>query len=302
VNFHLYLDSVRPDIDRALGDWLPDVEKRPRRLHRALRYATFAGGKRVRPALSILVGELFGADRESLLPPAAGLEMIHTFSLIHDDLPALDDDDLRRGVATLHREFDEALAILAGDALLNLGLGLVARQPAAASAEQRLQAVQWLTEAVGTSGMIGGQMEDIEAERRIADDRPCAESDSERLERIHRGKTGALLEVSLRLGGLYALVDSEIDQELAGIGRRLGLMFQIADDILDVEGDTATLGKTAGKDARADKLTYPGVYGLEESKRMLSEIRDRTLERVSLLPGEGGALPSLVSYLADRDR
>lgn len=283
-------------MERALDRHLPSESAAPERLHQAMRYAVFAGGKRVRPALLIAAGELFGVNRDQLLPGASALEMIHTFSLIHDDLPALDDDDLRRGRPTLHRRYDEALAILAGDALLNLGLSLLAREPAAAVAERRVRAVAWLGEAVGSGGMIGGQVADLEAERQ------APESSAEVLEWIHRRKTGALFEVALRLGGLYAGAGDEDDRRLAGVGQGIGLLFQIADDILDCEGETVVLGKTAGKDVEAEKLTYPRVHGLERSKQLLREVRDRTLALASELPHAGGPLPALITYLAERDR
>ncbi len=294
--FHGYLDSVRPDVEAALDRFLPAADTDPRRLHEAMRYAVFAGGKRVRPALAILVGEIFGACRESLLPAAASLEMVHTFSLIHDDLPALDDDDLRRGRPTVHKQYDEALAILVGDALLNLGLEVVALEPSSASGDVRAAAVAALASAIGSRGMIGGQVADLAAEHSWPADPESA------LENIHRRKTGALLTVSLRLGGLYAGVSEEEDRRLEQIGEGIGLLFQIADDILDVEGDSETLGKTAGKDAAVEKLTYPRVHGLERSKELLGCARDRTLDLVRALPEGGGALAPLVTYLAERDR
>lgn len=261
-----------------------------------MRHSVFAGGKRVRPVLLIVVGELHGAPLSRLLPAAAALEMVHTFSLIHDDLPGIDDDDLRRGQPTLHKRYDEATAILAGDALLNLGVTLLTSNPADATPVKRLTAIEWLGDAIGTHGMIGGQMEDIESERRTPNDA------SQVLERIHRRKTGALFRVALRLGGLFANVDRDSDRLLSAIGDGIGLLFQIADDILDIEGDTETLGKTAGKDEQAEKLTYPRVWGLERSRELLITTRNSTLEAVSRLPRQGGALAGLVTYLAARDR
>ena len=295
-DFTSFLADVRPAIDDALDRLLPAPETPPARLHEAMRYSVFAGGKRVRPALVVLAGETLGVRREALLPGGAALEMIHTYSLIHDDLPGLDDDDLRRGRPTVHRRYDEATAILAGDALLTLGLTTLAAGPDEIAAEARRRAVATVGSAIGTLGMIGGQVDDLEAERRWPEDAPAA------LEAIHRRKTGALLVVSLRLAGIYAGAGDEVDRRLTALGERLGLMFQIADDILDVEGTAGTLGKTAGKDAAARKLTYPGLYGLDPSKRMLAQTRDEALGLAAELPAGGGLFPSLVYYLATRDR
>lgn len=294
--FQSFLEQLRPEVERTLDRLLPDAAAAPERLHEAMRYSVFAGGKRVRPALVVLAGERLGVPRADLLPGAAALEMIHTFSLVHDDLPALDDDDLRRGRPTVHRQYDEALAVLAGDALLNLGLETLAREPDAVAPAIRLAAVVCVAEAVGTDGMIGGQVADLEAERQWPDDA------AEVLESIHRRKTGALLTSCLRLGGLYAEVGSEEDQLLRGVGDGIGLMFQIADDILDIEATSESLGKTAGKDVEVEKLTYPRIYGLEQSKRMLLEVRDETLQHAAKLPGDPELLESLIGYLATRDR
>ena len=296
--FNTYLESVRPHVEAALDQLLPAADKDPCRLHEAMRYSVFAGGKRVRPGLLLLAGSMFGAPLSRLLPGAAALEMIHTFSLVHDDLPALDNDDLRRGRPTLHKEYDEALAVLAGDALLNLGCSVVARLPTDLAAGDRIKAVSVLTEAVGTSGMIGGQVADIEAERGAS---LVCDSRSESLEWVHTRKTGKLIEASLRLGGIYASVPEEIDAQLGSIGHDIGLLFQIADDILDVEGTTEALGKTAGKDVQAEKLTYPSVFGLERSKEMLASVRERALEMAAALPDENGTLIDLIEYLATRD-
>jgi len=262
-----------------------------------MRHSVFAGGKRIRPLLSLLAAEccsVGGAER--ILGPAAALELIHTFSLVHDDLPALDDDDLRRGRPTVHRAFDEATAVLAGDALLNLALETLAQEPGESPAEDRLRAVVLATRAVGTYGMIGGQVDDLGAERNWPRDAEAM------LEAIHRRKTGALLTVSLRLGGLYAGAGPELDSELCELGEIVGLMFQVADDILDIEGTESSLGKTVGKDEEALKLTYPGLYGLEESKAMLGRLEKRGIELAARLPRRNDAVVSLIDYLAHRDR
>jgi len=265
-----------------------------------MRHSVFAGGKRVRPLLVLLAAECCAADGEEaterVLGPAAAMEMIHTFSLVHDDLPALDDDDLRRGRPTVHRQFDEATAVLAGDALLNLALETLALEPVQATAEERLRSVVLATQAVGTFGMIGGQVDDLAAESNWPDDAEAM------LEAIHRRKTGALLTACLRIGGLYAGVSAERDAELAELGEVIGLMFQVADDILDIEGTEAALGKSVGKDENASKLTYPGLYGMEESKSLLKRLEARGGELASRLPRRSELVVSLIDYLARRDR
>ena len=295
-DFPTYLAALREPIEAELDRLVPPPSEPPARIHEAMRYSLFAGGKRIRPALTLLAGEVLGVERRKLLPGGAALEMLHTYSLIHDDLPAMDDDDLRRGRPTLHRRFDEATAILAGDALLTLGLTVLAVHPEDANSEERRRAVELVGAAVGTLGMIGGQADDMAAENAWPDDAPGA------LEAIHRRKTGALLTAAIRLAGVYSGVDGGRDRLLAEIGDGIGMLFQIADDILDVEGTSETLGKTAGKDAAVRKLTYPGLYGLDESKKMLQRTRDRTLELVRQLPEGGGLFPSLIHYLATRDR
>jgi geranylgeranyl diphosphate synthase type II len=294
-DFPSYLAVSRTAVDGELDRLLPTAEEPPARLHEAMRYSIFAGGKRLRPALCLLAGELYGAVREHLLPGAAALEMAHTFSLVHDDLPALDDDDLRRGQPTVHRRYDEATALLAGDGLLTLALTVLAAQPPTVAAERRLRAVQVVGRAVGTEGMIGGQVADLEAEREWpVEARPALES-------IHRRKTGALIVASVRLGGIYAGAGEDADHLLTAVGERLGLMFQISDDILDVEGSDETLGKTAGKDARANKLTYPALLGVEESRALLGRIAGEADRLAAELPADGGLVRSLVHFVATRE-
>jgi len=289
-----WLRSVRPEIDGAIDRLLPQGGRRPERLHAAVRAAATGGGKRLRPGLVVLVGELFGAPRVGLLDGAVAVELIHTYSLVHDDLPALDDDDLRRGRPTLHRAYDEATAILAGDALLTLGLTLLAERPESIDAGLRARAAALVGRAIGSEGMIGGQVEDLEAEAAWPDDPQAA------LERIHLGKTAALLTAALRLGGLYAGVPTDVDRTLGELGRDLGLLFQVRDDLLDVAGTTSELGKTAGKDARAGKLTYPALFGMEEARRRLERLAERARERAAALPADARLLISLVDYLAER--
>jgi geranylgeranyl pyrophosphate synthase len=292
--FELFLDAARVEVERELDRLLPPATSAPERLHAAMRYSVFAGGKRFRPALVRLAGETFGAAGEALAVAGAAVEMVHTYSLIHDDLPALDDDDLRRGRPTLHRAYDEATAILAGDALLTLGLTVLASEPASAPAERRARAVARLGTAIGSGGMIGGQMEDLETEREWPAEPAAA------LERIHRGKTGALLVEALRLGGLAAAVTDAQDLILKELGARIGLMFQIRDDILDVEGTARKLGKTPGKDAEAKKLTYPGLHGLERSRARIETLAEEARSAAGTLPQRREIWLSLIEFLARR--
>ncbi|MEO8275460.1 MAG: polyprenyl synthetase family protein [Thermoanaerobaculia bacterium] len=293
-----YLDGVRPAIDAELSRLLPPAATAPGRLHAAMRYSVLAGGKRLRPALVLLAGRSFGATPELLLPGAAAIEMIHTYSLIHDDLPALDNDDLRRGRPTAHREFDEATAILAGDALLTLGLTVLAQSPEALAGEVRARAVALVGTAIGTGGMIGGQVEDLAVEKAWPEPPAAAEA---ALERIHRGKTGALIAASLRLGGVYAAVSAAEDLILRDLGELVGLLFQVRDDILDVEGSASSLGKTPGKDAAASKLTYPALFGLERSRERLKELGEEASDRIAALPRlEREIWMSLISFLGHR--
>ncbi len=291
-----YLSAVKPRVDGELERLLPAADEPPARLHEAMRYSLFAGGKRLRPALCLLAGEAWGAARADLLPVAAALELIHTFSLVHDDLPALDDDDLRRGRPTVHRRYDEATAVLVGDALLSLALTVLATRPAAAPAARRLRAAELAGRAVGSLGMIGGQMADLEAEAEWPGEPLAA------LESIHRRKTGALITVALRLGGLHAGAGEAADRLLAELGDRIGLMFQIADDVLDVEGSAEVLGKTAGKDARSRKLTYPALVGVADSKALLERLAGEAEALLAELPGGGELFSSLIRFVATRDR
>jgi geranylgeranyl pyrophosphate synthase len=296
--FQEFVAAVRPRIESELDRRLPAEHDPPRRLHGAMRYAVFAGGKRLRPLLLVLSGRAFGVDEAPLLGAAAAVEMIHTYSLVHDDLPALDDDDLRRGAPTVHRRYDEATAILTGDALLTAGLELLARAPESADRGLRADALALVAAAIGTRGMIGGQADDLEAEGQWPADPGAA------LESIHRRKTGALLEACVALGGLYAGLEAATMGPLRALGRSVGLLFQIADDILDVDGTAEALGKTPGKDARRRKLAYPGLFGIEESRRRLADCAAEATEIVRGLPipdqPARQEFLGLVAYLAAR--
>ena len=254
-----YLGQQQRLVDAELDRLVPTEATPPSTIHRAMRYSLFAGGKRIRPILCMEATRAVSGAADDAVSAACSLELVHTYSLIHDDLPALDNDDYRRGKLTNHKVFGEAMAILAGDALLTLAFQALAGLPAPADRKARLMAE--LATASGTvGGMIGGQVADIEGERQT----PTPEL----LESIHRAKTGALLKASVRMGGICAASNPAQLDALSAYGEHVGLAFQIVDDILDVEESTEALGKTAGKDAAQGKITFPAVYGLDESRCM----------------------------------
>jgi geranylgeranyl diphosphate synthase, type II len=289
-----YLAARREEVDRTLDRLLPPADAWPKSLHAAIRHSVFAGGKRLRPILCVAAAETFGAARSVVLEPACGLEMIHTYSLIHDDLPALDNDDLRRGVPTCHVAFGEATAILAGDALLTHGLGVFARWPEGERyADAKIRVLQTLVDSIGTTGMIGGQVADLEAEKET---RPTEDL----VEQIHENKTGRLMRASLATGGILAFGSEDDLARLDTYGRKIGLAFQVKDDLLDVESDAATLGKKSGKDAAAGKATFPSVWGTERSHEILRETIDEAVEAARGLPNRGGRLPDLARFVGER--
>jgi geranylgeranyl diphosphate synthase type II len=259
MNLRDYLAVQQRLVDAELDRLTPPETTPPETIHRAMRYSLFAGGKRIRPVLCLEAARTVAGDMEGAVTAACSLELIHTYSLIHDDLPALDDDDYRRGKLTNHKVFGDAMAILAGDALLTLAFQVLAELPAPADRKARLMAE--LATASGTvGGMIGGQVADLEGEGKPPD--------AALLESIHRAKTGALLRASLRMGAIYAGASDAQYAALSCYGEHIGLAFQIVDDILDVEETSEALGKTAGKDAAQHKITFPAVYGLEASRTM----------------------------------
>jgi geranylgeranyl pyrophosphate synthase len=291
------LRSEREAVEVALARLLPD-DAWPERLHRAMAHAVFAGGKRIRPILTRLAHRAAGGDPDAVTDAACGLELIHTYSLIHDDLPAFDDDVLRRGRPTVHVAFDEATAILAGDALLTEGLLVLARYPAGPDwAARRAAAVELVAEAVSARGMVGGQMEDLEATGEIA----SREEDPKiRLDRIHRAKTGCLLTASVELGGVLAGVGDDERSAFADFGAGLGLAFQIADDILDATASAHDLGKSPGKDAEAGKLTYVTLYGLDSARERLAELEERLVDEAAGIEGPDGDLAAVARFVARR--
>jgi len=264
MNLPDYLRNQQELVDRHLDRLVPAESVPPETIHRAMRYSLFAGGKRIRPILFLEAVRSVAGDTPGAPYAACALEFIHTYSLIHDDLPALDNDDLRRGRPTCHKVFGDAMAILAGDALLTLAFEVLSKLDA--DGETRIRLVRELSTASGTvAGMIGGQVNDLEGEGKI----PTAPL----LDSIHRAKTGALLRASVRMGAIYAGADDAKLTALTCFGEHIGLAFQIVDDVLDVEQSSEALGKTAGKDAQQQKITFPAVYGLEQSRAMAEQER-----------------------------
>jgi len=287
--------------DAALERLLPSADTQPHSIHRAMRHSTFAGGKRLRPVLCmeaarLVAGTLAGHDVPGLEDLGAAIEMLHTYSLIHDDLPALDNDDLRRGKPTCHVVYGEAIAILAGDALQTLAFETLSNLKC--PAPQTVAIVREVAIAVNTGvsadrpGMIGGQVMDIEGEGQ----KPTAAL----VEMIHRAKTGALITVSIVAGGIYAGADADTIARLRIFGQKAGLAFQIVDDVLDMTQDSAQLGKTAGKDVDSDKATWPAVYGIDQSIKDAETLIAEAFEQLSPFGTKADALKSLASYLVER--
>ena len=321
----------RARVEAALDQALPSAENSPQRLHAAMRHGVLNGGKRMRPLLAYATGTAFGADASRLDAAAVAVELIHCYSLVHDDLPAMDDDALRRGQPTVHVAFDEATAILAGDALQTLAFDVLANAPQAA--ERRIAMLAELARASGAAGMCGGQALDIDATGnagakrgqshfsveghhqskspdRKHDSDPFSLADLERLhamdrlfslERMHALKTGALLRASVRLGAIAAGADADSRIALDRYADALGLAFQIRDDLLDIEGDAATLGKTAGKDLAQDKATFPSLLGIEASRARLAQLSALMQDALAGLGVETAALAALARKVVERD-
>jgi geranylgeranyl diphosphate synthase type II len=287
-----YAETLNPQIEAALESYSDLGEDCPIKLRQAMRYSLLAPGKRLRPMLTLLAAEACDGSIEEALPAACAVEMVHTYSLIHDDLPAMDDDDLRRGRPTCHMAFDEATAILAGDALLALAFEVLAKHvhpPVVAAA-----CCGALAEAAGACNLVGGQADDM--------DGPCSAGGLDLLESIDRRKTGALIHVSLQLGGMTAKANTQQLSILAQYGRHVGLAFQIIDDLLDVSSSKQLLGKSVGKDARQKKLTFPGVLGLDQSAQYARELIDKACESLVPLGSRAAGLDALARYVLKRNR
>ncbi len=289
------LDRLRLAVEQALEAALPEETAWPATIHRAVRYSLAAGGKRIRPVLVLAAGEAVGGAREELMPLACAVEMIHTYSLIHDDLPAMDDDDLRRGKPTSHKVFGEAIAILAGDALLTRAFELLAEIPESwdeRRLRRRLGATAILGQACGTTGLIGGQVMDLESEGRS-----IGAAD---LERLHRAKTGALLSACVRGGAILGGAGEADLERLTRYASAIGLAFQVVDDVLDATETAQRLGKTPGKDQAAHKSTYVSAHGLERARRMAVELREQALAAVAPLGVSGTLLAAIARLIVDR--
>ena len=286
-----FFEEDRLSVDAALERWLPAESAPPSSIHAAMRYSVFAGGKRMRPILCLESARIFVHDVTPAHHPACAIEFIHTYSLIHDDLPALDNDDLRRGKPTCHKKFGEAIALLAGDGLLTLAFETIGATPV--PAERRVAMLTEIAAAAGTvNGMVGGQVADIEAERKPVD--------AKMLEYIHRSKTAALIRASVTAGALCAGADPDDVARLRRFGETIGWAFQVTDDILDVEESSAALGKTAGKDVAQQKATYPSVFGLERSHQIANDLSAQAISDLDHYAGRADRLRQIARFLLHR--
>jgi farnesyl diphosphate synthase len=288
------MTTYQQRVEVALESWLPAPEIQPTRLHKAMRYAVQGGGKRVRPLLVYLTGSALNVNPTALDAPACAVEFIHAFSLVHDDLPAMDDDDLRRGKLTCHKAFDEATAILAGDALQSLAFYVLSHDPNLQTTDkQRLEMIETLTQATGSRGMAGGQAIDMDS---VGQSLNIVE-----LENMHIHKTGALIRASVKLGALaYSSIDDKLLKKLDHYAKCIGLAFQIQDDILDIESDTETLGKLQGSDIANDKVTYPSLLGLRGAKQMAKELVEDAMTSLADFDQKAEPLRWMANYIVTR--
>lgn len=293
MDFTTKLNTYIARVEQGIDTCLPAAGARPARLHEAMRYSMQAGGKRLRPVLLLAAADLQGNPLHDPLAAAVAVECIHTYSLIHDDLPCMDNDDMRRGRPTAHRQYDEATALLSGDALLTQAFLLLASRYSA-DAELSRSLVRELASAAGSEQLVGGQMEDLRAEKKV-------DATGEQLEYIHLNKTAAMIRVSLVMGGMCGgFLDGSELGVLRELGRELGHAFQIVDDILDSTADSETLGKTAGKDAKNGKTTYVRLYGLDEARLHAARHTQAALDAVGRLPGDTAFLRELIATMLDR--
>ena len=304
ASFMTRLNGVASDIetllDQLLGERAVDGElARPKRLLDSMRYASLGGGKRLRPFLVVESANLFGVPRSQALMVGAALEFIHCYSLVHDDLPAMDNDELRRGQPTVHRKFDEATAILAGDGLLTFAFDVLARPETHPDAGVRIALVTALARGSGLGGMAGGQMLDLEAEGRFGDGKPLRHGEAE-ITKLQAMKTGALLKFACIAGGILGKADAAKHDALDRYGAAIGRAFQIADDLLDVEGDPALLGKAAGKDAAAGKATLVGIYGVAEARNKLAALVAEAESALKPFGASAATLTACARFIAER--
>jgi len=289
-----YLGRRAAEVNQWLESLIPPETTPPDNLHRAMRYSLMAGGKRLRPALVLISGEALGAATVDLMPAACAIEMIHTYSLIHDDLPAMDNDDLRRGLPTCHKAFGEAVAILAGDALLTRAFEILASDAPAIDLNRQIRVIREIAAAAGTvNALIGGQVADIESEGK-----PVSDST---LEYIHRSKTGAMIRASVTVGGIIAGANSDQIEALRTYGEKIGLAFQVADDILDVTSTSEQLGKTPGKDLAAGKATYPALHGIAQSEIRARKLVEEAIAAISTLGPASYRLQEMARFIIARN-
>ncbi|MBB5350341.1 geranylgeranyl diphosphate synthase type II [Haloferula luteola] len=287
-----YLETSAAQVDAALDGFLPSAKQRPAKIHEAMRYSLFAGGKRLRPVLALAAAEACGGEIELAMPAACAVELMHTYSLVHDDLPCMDDDDLRRGRPTCHKVFGEGMAVLTGDALLTEAFLILSET--APTARYPLSAfIAEFAITGGSTKLIGGQVLDLEGEGR--------ELKKAELVRIHEAKTAALLTSSLRLGAMSANATPAKLDAVTDFGYHLGLAFQVIDDILDVTQTTEVLGKTAGKDEAVAKATYPAILGLDKARKEAARLTKKAMESLEPLGGKGSRLREIAAYLLDRE-
>ena len=292
LDLRQFIEEIRARVDLQLERLLPQESVPPFKLHRAMRWSVLAGGKRFRPLLLVAVGQTFGANDSQLLPTACALELIHTYSLIHDDLPSMDDDDLRRGQATCHIQFDEATAILAGDALQTLAFEIVARDEEL-PAEKRVRLITEISRAAGTpAGMVAGQASDLEAESRVVS--------ADELEQIHRLKTGALIIAAARCGAIIAKATEAEIEAVSDYASQLGLLFQITDDILDVTSTAEAMGKTPGKDLRSEKATYPHLHGIDAARELAHRVHRQARATLDQIERPSERLAAIANYILNR--
>lgn len=292
MNLKAYLKSRQKKVDGALERYLPKEKVKPTTIHKAMRYSLFAGGKRLRPILCLAAAEAAGGKIDNALPPACAMECIHTYSLVHDDLPSMDNDDLRRGRPTCHKVFGDGIAVLAGDALLTIAFEIVSRAKPAPRYDMSIL-LREIAVAAGSQKLIAGQVADLEAEGKGVG--------REELRYIHENKTAAILTTSVRLGAMSANANPKQLAAITKFGRALGLAFQVIDDILDVTQTSEKLGKSAGKDIAAKKATYPAVIGLNESRAEARRLTKQAHNSLSIFGKKADALHALANYLLERE-
>ena len=294
MDIHAYLDQQRQRVDQFLEQSLPDTLRDPEKLYESMRYSLLGGGKRVRPILTIAAAQALGYDNDAMLPFAASLEFVHTYSLIHDDLPAMDDDDYRRGRLTNHKVFGDGMAILAGDALLTMAFELCSRDEGdhGLTVGQQLTIVRELAFGSGHQGMVGGQVMDIQAENQ--------EVELAQLQKIHSHKTGQLIRTAVRIGGIIGGSSSAQLDSLTHYAEDIGLAFQIADDVLNMVGTREELGKDAGTDEKRGKKTYPSFFGIDGARQLGNECVERAVNRLESFDHHADPLRHIATYIVER--